>query len=190
MLGKKISSIVGSMSLIHGQVAGIWSTSLNTQRIIVANDEAAADPLQKSSLRMAAPTSMRLSVLPVATAAKNIRAGRYGKQRLFLLFKNPQDVLRYIEADGPIKAINVGNMSYKDGAREVTKVFKWCQKKNQSLKRSPQRHHRHGTACSQWTIDRLYEEITRINQAGIESRRICSGRFVKTSVFHDLSEAT
>ncbi|MGF2197611.1 PTS mannose/fructose/sorbose transporter subunit IIAB [Enterococcus casseliflavus] len=107
--------------LIHGQVAGIWSTSLNTQRIIVANDEAAADPLQKSSLRMAAPTSMRLSVLPVATAAKNIRAGRYGKQRLFLLFKNPQDVLRYIEADGPIKAINVGNMSYKEGAREVTK---------------------------------------------------------------------
>ena len=76
---------------------------------------------QKSSLRMAAPTSMRLSVLPVATAAKNIRAGRYGKQRLFLLFKNPQDVLRYIEADGPIKAINVGNMSYKEGAREVTK---------------------------------------------------------------------
>ncbi|HBC4461370.1 TPA: PTS sugar transporter subunit IIB, partial [Enterococcus faecalis] len=49
--------------LIHGQVAGIWSTSLSTQRIIVANDEAATDPLQKSSLRMAAPSSMRLSGL-------------------------------------------------------------------------------------------------------------------------------
>ena len=107
--------------LIHGQVAGIWSTSLSTQRIIVANDEAASDPLQKSSLRMAAPTSMRLSVLPVAAAAENIRAGKYGKQRLFLLFKNPKDVLRFIEADGPIKTVNVGNMSYKEGAREVTK---------------------------------------------------------------------
>nr|WP_277989321.1 PTS mannose/fructose/sorbose transporter subunit IIAB [Enterococcus sp. DIV0242_7C1] len=107
--------------LIHGQVAGIWSTSLSTQRIIVANDEAASDPLQKSSLRMAAPTSMRLSVLPVEAAAENIRAGKYGKQRLFLLFKNPKDVLRFIEADGPIKTVNVGNMSYKEGAREVTK---------------------------------------------------------------------
>ncbi|WP_412523586.1 PTS mannose/fructose/sorbose transporter subunit IIAB [Enterococcus sp. S23] len=107
--------------LIHGQVAGIWSTSLSTQRIIVANDEAASDPLQKSSLRMAAPTSMRLSVLPVKAAAENIRAGKYGKQRLFLLFKNPKDVLRFIEADGPIKTVNVGNMSYKEGAREVTK---------------------------------------------------------------------
>ncbi|WP_429948332.1 PTS mannose/fructose/sorbose transporter subunit IIAB [Enterococcus sp. AZ101] len=107
--------------LIHGQVAGIWSTSLDTQRIIVANDEASSDPLQKSSLRMAAPSSMRLSVLPVAEAAENIRSGKYGKQRLFLLFKNPTDVLRFIEAGGMIKTVNVGNMSYKEGAREVTK---------------------------------------------------------------------
>ncbi|EGO8207798.1 PTS transporter subunit IIB [Enterococcus faecalis] len=107
--------------LIHGQVAGIWSTSLSTQRIIVANDEAATDPLQKSSLRMAAPSSMRLSVLGVEAAAKNIQSGKYGKQRLFLLFKNPKDVLRFIEAQGPIKTVNVGNMSYKEGAREVRK---------------------------------------------------------------------
>lgn len=107
--------------LIHGQVAGIWSTSLSTQRIIVANDEAATDPLQKSSLRMAASSSMRLSVLGVEAAAKNIQSGKYGKQRLFLLFKNPKDVLRFIEAQGPIKTVNVGNMSYKEGAREVTK---------------------------------------------------------------------
>ena len=107
--------------LIHGQVAGIWSTSLSTQRIIVANDEAATDPLQKSSLRMAAPSSMRLSVLGVEAAAKNIQSGKYGKQRLFLLFKNPKDVLRFIEAQGPFKTVNVGNMSYKEGAREVTK---------------------------------------------------------------------
>ena len=107
--------------LIHGQVAGIWSTSLSTQRIIVANDEAATDPLQKSSLRMAAPSSMRVSVLGVEAAAKNIQSGKYGKQRLFLLFKNPKDVLRFIEAQGPIKTVNVGNMSYKEGAREVTK---------------------------------------------------------------------
>lgn len=107
--------------LIHGQVAGIWSTSLNTQRIIVINDEAAADPLQKSSLRMAAPSSMRLSVLPVATAARNVESGKYGKQRIFLLFKNPTDVLRYLESGGTLATVNVGNMSYKDGTREVTK---------------------------------------------------------------------
>lgn len=117
--------------LIHGQVAGIWTTSLNTQRIIVANDEAAADPLQKSSLRMATPTAMRLSVLPVSEAAENIQKGKYGKQRLFLLFKNPTDALRFLEAGGSFETINVGNMSYKDGAREVTKSIQVMQDEEQ-----------------------------------------------------------
>lgn len=107
--------------LIHGQVAGIWSTSLDTQRIIVANDEAATDSLQKTSLRMAAPTSMRLSVLTVEDAAKNIEMGKYGKQRIFLLFKNPSDVLNYVNAGGKLENLNVGNMSFKEGTREVTK---------------------------------------------------------------------
>ncbi|EME7213542.1 PTS sugar transporter subunit IIB [Enterococcus faecium] len=110
--------------LIHGQVAGIWAPSLHTQRIIVINDEAAAASLQKSSLRMAAPTSMRLSVLPVESAAKNIRSGKYGKQRLFLVFKNPTDVLRYLKAGGKLTHVNVGNMSYKEGSKDITKSIK------------------------------------------------------------------
>lgn len=110
--------------LIHGQVAGIWAPSLHTQRIIVINDEAAADTLQKSSLRMAAPTSMRLSVLPVESAAKNIRSGKYGKQRLFLVFKNPTDVLRYLKAGGKLTHVNVGNMSYKEESKDITKSIK------------------------------------------------------------------
>ncbi|EME3558476.1 PTS sugar transporter subunit IIB [Enterococcus lactis] len=110
--------------LIHGQVAGIWAPSLHTQRIIVINDEAAADTLQKSSLRIAAPTSMRLSVLPVESAAKNIRSGKYGKQRLFLVFKNPTDVLRYLKAGGKLTHVNVGNMSYKEGSKDITKSIK------------------------------------------------------------------
>lgn len=110
--------------LIHGQVAGIWAPSLHTQRITVINDEAAADSLQKSSLRMAAPTSMRLSVLPVESAAKNIRSGKYGKQRLFLVFKNPTDVLRYLKAGGKLTHVNVGNMSYKEGSKDITKSIK------------------------------------------------------------------
>lgn len=107
--------------LIHGQVAGIWSTSLDTQRIIVANDEAATDSLQKTSLRMAAPSSMRLSVLTVKDAAKNIEMGKYGKQRIFLLFKNPSDVLNYVNVGGKLENLNVGNMSFKEDTREVTK---------------------------------------------------------------------
>ncbi|NLB98232.1 MAG: PTS transporter subunit IIB [Lactobacillales bacterium] len=107
--------------LIHGQVAGIWSSSLKTQRLMVINDAAAANAMQKSSLRMAAPKSMRLSVLTVQDAVNNINAGKYGNQRLFLIFKNPDDVLKFIELGGKLERLTVGNMSFETGNREITK---------------------------------------------------------------------
>ena len=42
----------------------------------------------------------------------------------FLLFKNPTDVLTFIEAGGKLTTVNVGNMSHKKGSREVTKSIK------------------------------------------------------------------
>ncbi|MGP6139260.1 PTS mannose/fructose/sorbose transporter subunit IIAB [Jeotgalibaca sp. A127] len=107
--------------LIHGQVAGIWSSTLKTQRLLVINDAAAENVLQKSSLRMAAPKSMRLSVLTVQDAVKNINGGKYGKQRLFLIFKNPTDVLKFIDLGGSLEYLTVGNMSFETGNREITK---------------------------------------------------------------------
>lgn len=107
--------------LIHGQVAGIWSSTLKTQRLMVINDAAAENALQKTSLRMAAPKSMRLSVLTVQEAVNNINAGKYGKQRLFVIFKNPTDVLKFIELGGSLDRLTVGNMSFETGNREITK---------------------------------------------------------------------
>jgi PTS system mannose-specific IIB component len=107
--------------LVHGQVATVWAPTLATQRIIVANDEAAGDTLQRNALRLATSQTMRLSVLPVVQAAKNIIAGKYGKQRIFLLFSNPRDVARFVAAGGNIERLNVGNMSYKTGTKEVVR---------------------------------------------------------------------
>ena len=43
--------------LVHGQVANLWTTKLQASRIIVVDDEASKDKIQKSGLRMAAPMS-------------------------------------------------------------------------------------------------------------------------------------
>lgn len=110
--------------LIHGQVAGIWVTSLDIQRIIVINDEASSDDLQRSTLRMAAPQSIRLSILSIKDAAERINSGRYGNQRLFLLFKNVTDVFSFLNSGGHISSLNVGNISFKEGTREITKSIK------------------------------------------------------------------
>lgn len=63
--------------LIHGQVVAYWSNSLKLTRIMVANDDVAADDMRKSVLRMAAPAGIKTSIIPVERAAKQILEGKY-----------------------------------------------------------------------------------------------------------------
>ena len=83
--------------LIHGQVAAFWTNSLSISRIMVVNDEVAADEMQKSLLRMVAPASVRTSIISKETAIKNISAGKYEGQRVLLvLHHSPKVILLFI----------------------------------------------------------------------------------------------
>lgn len=106
--------------LLHGQVCAFWTNTLKLTRIMVANDEVAADDLQKQVLRMAAPTGIRTSIIPLEQAARQILEGKYANQRVLLIIKNPEDALKLIELGLPIAFINVGNMAN----REHTKQYK------------------------------------------------------------------
>ncbi|WEV40141.1 PTS sugar transporter subunit IIB [Lactobacillus sp. ESL0681] len=129
--------------LVHGQVANLWTPKLQVERIIVLDDVAAKDDVQKSGLRMATPMTTRLSVLSIDVAADHLKKGRYGKQRLFLVAKKPQTFLDLINLGIPIDTINVGNMSKQDDTIELTKqvnitkqdadIFKKISDKNTDL---------------------------------------------------------
>lgn len=106
--------------LIHGQVANLWSTKLNVSRIMVVDDKVSEDPIEKSGLKLATPAGVKLSVLPVEKAAKNILAGKYDSQRVFIVARRPKTYLRLIEAGVPLDTINVGNMSQTDETRSIT----------------------------------------------------------------------
>lgn len=105
--------------LIHGQVAAFWTNSLAATRIMVINDEVAADEMQKSLLRMVAPASVRTSILNKETAAKNIAAGKYEGQNVLVIVKNPQDLLDLRAMGLPISKVNVGNMAAKDNTHSI-----------------------------------------------------------------------
>ncbi|WP_051541870.1 PTS system mannose/fructose/N-acetylgalactosamine-transporter subunit IIB [Clostridium lundense] len=105
--------------LIHGQVAAFWCNSLKANRIMVANDAVAKDELQKNVLRMVAPAGVRTSIITKQTAATNIKAGKYDKERVLLILKSPQDALDLINLGVDIKSINVGNMAHKDRTIQI-----------------------------------------------------------------------
>ncbi|CCI84539.1 N(pi)-phosphohistidine--sugar phosphotransferase [Lactobacillus pasteurii DSM 23907 = CRBIP 24.76] len=107
--------------LVHGQVANLWTPKLQVDRIIVIDDAASTDDIQKSGLRMATPMTTRLSVLNYKVAADHINNERYGKQRVFLVAKKPQEYLKLLNEGVQLKSINVGTMSQTPTTKAVTK---------------------------------------------------------------------
>ena len=95
--------------LIHGQVANLWTTKLNITRIMVVDDEVAKNDIEKSGLKLATPPGVKLSVLPIEKAANNILAGKYDSQRLLIIAREPDRLLKLVELGVPIEEINVGD---------------------------------------------------------------------------------
>jgi len=51
------------IGLIHGQVATLWTNELGVTRIMVINDQVANNEVQKTMLRMAAPSNVSTSLI-------------------------------------------------------------------------------------------------------------------------------
>ncbi|SHE97141.1 PTS system, mannose-specific IIB component [Atopostipes suicloacalis DSM 15692] len=117
-------AIIGSRidgRLVHGQVANLWATKLDISRFMVVDDAVAENNIEKQGLKLATPSGVKLSVLPIEKAANNILAGKYDSQRLLIIARNPEVYLKLIEAGVPIEEINVGNMSQTDETKSITK---------------------------------------------------------------------
>lgn len=107
--------------LLHGQVVNFWGTSLKVGRIMVVNDEVANDEMQKSILRMVAPSGVRTSIITKEKAANNILNNRYEGQRVMMIVKNPRDILDLMDLGLDIKEVNVGNMANRKDTVQIKK---------------------------------------------------------------------
>lgn len=107
--------------LIHGQVANLWTTKLGISRIMVVDDEVSQNAIEKSGLKLATPSGVKLSVLPIEKAAANILAGKYDSQRLLVIARRPDRLLKLVQAGVQLEEINVGNMSQSAETRAITK---------------------------------------------------------------------
>src|SRR5699024_4245619 len=108
---------------------------LNISRIIVVDNAVAKNTIEKQVLKLATPSGVKLSVLPVEKAANNILAGKYDSQRLLIITKNPGVYLELVEAGVPIKEINVGNMSQSDQTKSITKSINVTDKHIEAFKK-------------------------------------------------------
>ena len=106
--------------LIHGQVATRWTKETNVSRIIVVSDEVAADEVRKTLLTQVAPPGVTAHVVDVAKMIRVYNNPKYAGQRVMLLFTNPADVERLVEAGVKITSVNIGGMAFRQGKTQVT----------------------------------------------------------------------
>ncbi|MDG6894859.1 PTS mannose transporter subunit IIAB [Volucribacter amazonae] len=106
--------------LIHGQVATRWTKESKVSRIIVVNDDVAKDQVRSTMLKSVAPPGVTAHVVNVDKMVRVYNNPEYGDERVMLLFTNPTDIVRLLDAGVPMQSINIGGMAYREGKKMIT----------------------------------------------------------------------
>ncbi|HVG60154.1 MAG TPA: PTS sugar transporter subunit IIB [Hyalangium sp.] len=104
--------------LIHGQVVEAWLPHLKVQRVIVADDEAAASPLIRAAMALAVQSAIEVQILPLAQV-DFASISKDGVRTLVLL----RDVaaVPFAHAHGlAMDQLNLGNVHFGTGRRQVS----------------------------------------------------------------------
>ena len=96
--------------LIRGQVSVAWTRRLGVRRLLVCNDDVAADDLQRMLLPQAA-RGLPTDVLSVAGAL----AAPAGPD-VMIIAQHPGDAFRLVEGGLRPEVVNVGNVAPRPGA--------------------------------------------------------------------------
>ena len=79
--------------LLHGIIVTQWAPVSGATRVMVIDDKVAGDEVLKSTMRMARPAGMAVSIISEETALKNFAAGKYDREKVFVIAKEPETIL-------------------------------------------------------------------------------------------------
>jgi mannose/fructose/sorbose-specific phosphotransferase system IIB component len=110
--------------LIHGQITVAWSKVSNPDTIAVVDDKVASNEIQRSTLELAVPIGVELLVLGISQGVKELgpKSPR-SKNKIFIIIPTPDDILKLIEGGVEVKSINVGQMGFKQGKKQISKTI-------------------------------------------------------------------
>lgn len=107
--------------LIHGQVGVQWVGFAGANLVLVANDEVAEDPLQQNLMEMVLTEGIAVRFWPLQKVIDNIHKAA-DRQKILLVCKTPADFLTLVKGGVPVERINVGNIHYTEGKRQIAKT--------------------------------------------------------------------
>ncbi|MBU3133853.1 PTS N-acetylgalactosamine transporter subunit IIB [Clostridium gasigenes] len=107
--------------LVHGQVGVTWTTALGANLLVVVDDIAAEDRIQQQLMTMTAESSgVGIRFFTIEKTIKVISKAAPA-QKIFLICKTPETVRKLVDGGILLEKVNVGNMHFSDGKRQITK---------------------------------------------------------------------
>ena len=102
--------------LVHGQVIEGWLPYTQATQLVVVNDELAGDFLRQQIMSLAVPREIDVHFACLRDAASVVR-GLSGE--VFVLLETLQDAVAVAESGVAYDVLNIGNLHYAPGKRQV-----------------------------------------------------------------------
>lgn len=101
--------------LVHGQIIEAWLPYTDARRLVVANDALAADMLRREIMSLAVPQRIAMNFSSLAELPRLLR--RFSDA--FVVLEHCRDAERALDAGVNIESLNVGNLHYAPGKRQL-----------------------------------------------------------------------
>ena len=107
--------------LVHGQVGVTWTTALGANLIVVVDDLVAKEPLQQQLMAITAETAgAEIRFFTIERTIAIIHKAS-SAQKMFIICRTPEEVRQLVDGGVPLKEVNVGNMHFTQGKRQLSK---------------------------------------------------------------------
>ena len=110
--------------LVHGQVGVTWTSTIGANLLVVVDDVVANDDIQQKLMGIAAETygfGIRFFTIEKTI---NVIGKAAPHQKIFLICRTPQTVRKLVEGGIDLKDVNVGNMHFSEGKKQISsKVY-------------------------------------------------------------------
>lgn len=104
--------------LVHGQIIETWLPYTRATRLVVCNDSLSNDVLQQQIMLLAVPARIRVDFVPPAGLGKHLETARPG-DKMLVIFADCADARRGYDSGAHFGNLNVGNMHYAPGKRQI-----------------------------------------------------------------------
>lgn len=108
--------------LIHGQIIETWLPYTGASVVVVANDELSSDALQQEIMSLAIPQSVTSVFVSIDGLAMEMSAlsSEPDAGSILVLFSNCSDAKRAYEAGFDFENLNIGNVHYSPGKKQIS----------------------------------------------------------------------